>query len=89
LKVLAETGMRIGEVIALEWGDVDADRIHVRRRYYRGRLDTPKSRYGVRSVPITPELGRALWQLRAAAPSPHDVALVFPNTRPRRPQPNC
>jgi integrase len=35
---LAQTGLRIGEAIALQWGDVDLGqrRLHVRRRLYRG-----------------------------------------------------
>ena len=41
----AGTGMRPGEVYPLEWSDIDFERrrVWVRRRVYRGRLDTPKS----------------------------------------------
>jgi integrase len=41
---LAHTGLRIGEAIALKWGDVDLGerQVRVRRRLYRGRLDRPK-----------------------------------------------
>ena len=37
-ELLAQTGLRIGEAIALHFGDVDFDRrrVQVRRRYYRG-----------------------------------------------------
>jgi integrase len=41
----AYTGMRPGELFALEWRDVDLhrNRVHVRRRLYWGELDLPKS----------------------------------------------
>lgn len=41
----AYSGMRVGEVFALRWEDIDftRDRIAVKRRLYRGELDLPKS----------------------------------------------
>jgi integrase len=41
----AHTAMRPGELFALRWRDVDvaANRVHVRRRVYLGKLDVPKS----------------------------------------------
>ncbi len=42
---LARTGMRIGEAIALRWGDIDFKGrfIDVKRGFARGKLETPKS----------------------------------------------
>ena len=70
LELLAQTGLRIGEAIALRWQDVDFDRrrVHVGRRYYRGGFAPPKSRYGVRDVPIGPKLAfelEACWLSKA------------------------
>lgn len=41
----AYSGMRVGEVFALKWDDIDfhRSRIVVKRRFYRGELDKPKS----------------------------------------------
>src|SRR5262249_48884182 len=73
---LARTGLRIGEAIAMTWADLDIGRrrVHVRRRFYRGRYDAPKSRYGRRTIPLSESLSQALWRLRGTA---SDEALVF------------
>lgn len=58
VELLASTGLRIGELIALRWCDLDlaGGTLHVCRRLYRGGFDTPKSRYGIRTVPLTPQM---------------------------------
>jgi integrase len=49
-------GLRKGEIQGLQWGDIDADYIHVRRNFTKGKgglhLTTPKTRKSVRSIPI-------------------------------------
>ena len=76
VELLAHTGLRIGEAIALRWGDVDLAqrRLHVRRRLYRGRFAPPKSRYGVRTIPLTERVTLELRRRRHAA---GDDAPVF------------
>jgi integrase len=51
--VAAFTGMRLGELIALRWRDVDVAKrlVHVRGSYTLGRQGPPKSGH-VRSVPL-------------------------------------
>jgi integrase len=75
---LAHTGLRIGEAIALRWQDVDLgqQRVRVRRRYYRGRFDAPKSKHGRRDVRLSAGLSQALWELRKEQ-RPQDEELVF------------
>ncbi|MEA2495757.1 MAG: integrase [Thermoleophilaceae bacterium] len=72
----AYTGMRPGELFALEWSDVDFDamRIMVRRRLYKGSLDVPKSNR-IRQIALTPPARDALVGL------PRTSALVFTGKR--------
>jgi integrase len=58
---LAGTGLRLGEALALQWGDVDecAREIRVARTISDGRVDTPKSGYG-RTVDLSQMLTAAL-----------------------------
>jgi len=85
VRFLAQTGLRVGEVVALRWEDVDLGerRVSVRRRLYRGRLDSPKSAYGVRQIPISTLLAQDLWRHRAGAPD-RDPVFLGPEGRPLR-----
>lgn len=80
VEFLAHTGLRIGEAVALRWGDVDFGRrrVQVRRRLYQGELAPPKSRYGRRDVPLSPGMAQHLWTLRSAR-RPEDAAPLFPS----------
>ncbi len=60
----AFTGLRLGELLALRWRDVDFSgaTIRVRASYALGTLTTPKSGK-VRSVPMAPDVASALSRL--------------------------
>jgi integrase len=60
----AFTGLRMGELIALCWRDVDfpGDVLRVRASFSSGSLTTPKSGK-VRAVPLAPDVGSALAEL--------------------------
>lgn len=87
VRFLAQTGLRSGELIALSWEDVDLGnrRVSVRRRLRLGRLDTPKSSYGIRQVPIATRLAQDLWRHRAAA-ADEDPVFTGPEGRALRPE---
>ncbi len=56
------TGLRIGELLALQWGDIDFIQrlILVQRNITHGKLTTPKSRAGRRMVRLTTNAVEAL-----------------------------
>ncbi len=63
LYVLAiTTGMRQGELLGLQWTDLDLDSgaLRVRRTVYNGRVHPPKTKKGKRSITLTNEAVAAL-----------------------------
>ena len=84
------TGLRIGEICALQWGDIDtaAGVLHVRRtlsRVYRSDvhpprgelvLGPPKSGSSVRDVPLSKELAALLQRMHAEARDPRAFVLT-------------
>jgi integrase len=74
----AFTGLRMGELLALRWRDIDftGDTLRVRASYYLGQLTTPKSGK-VRSVPLAPDVAKALAQLGRREHWTGDDDLVF------------
>jgi len=77
----AFTGLRMGELLALQWRDVDfvGESIRVRHSYnIHGGLGTPKSGK-VRSVPLVPDVAKALAGLGQRTEFVADDELVFPN----------
>jgi integrase len=79
--LLALTGLRISEAIALRWSDLVLDdgrpRVRVRRALVGGVLAAPKSRHGVRTIALAEDLVTRLRAARPRHPQPGD--LVFPN----------
>ena len=90
--IAALTGMRRGEILALQWGDIDwhSNIIFVRRGIYwlprkecikdtiRWRFISPKSKRSIRAIVMSPRLKEALQIHRISSPvSPYE--LVFCN----------
>jgi integrase len=63
---LAETGLRISEAVELRYSDLDLGErtLRVERRYYRGTVAPPKSRFGRRTLRLSEPLAREQWTAR-------------------------
>ncbi len=74
----AFTGLRRGELIALHWRDVDftGSLLRVRASYAAGALTAPKSGK-VRSVPLAPDVAKALAKLTQRSHFTGEDDLVF------------
>lgn len=59
------TGMRLGELLGLDWSDInfDLNLLTVRRSIVEGIVGTPKN-HRERHIPLTPGLREALWNAR-------------------------
>jgi len=75
--LLVLTGLRVGELLALRWGSVDlkARLLRVVETVYDGHFDKPKTKRGMRTIPIGSETAEILTVLR---PAPVDArSLIF------------
>jgi integrase len=78
--LLASTGLRVSEAIALRWMDLELGGepcLWVRRSIVDGVVGAPKSRFGKRCVPLDRSLARRIARHRSAETDEED--LVFPS----------
>ena len=84
LSLCLETGLRIGEICALTWGDIDLDAgvVHITKtiqRIYLGQrkteviVDTPKTAHSYRDIPLPANLITQLKPLKRQATDRHYV----------------
>jgi integrase len=74
---LVLTGLRVGELLALRWGNVDvkAQMLRVCETVYEGHFDRPKTKRSVRTIPIGAETAAIFASL--LPPNVNPNALVF------------
>ena len=75
--------LRISEILALRWSDVDWSNscIRVNREYVYGKFGPPKSSASKKPVPLHPLLADSLQAWRKETPYPLNDDLVFPSFR--------
>ena len=66
LTVVAYTGLRIGEALALRWSDVTEDEVRVTGSLSNLHRGDTKTRAGMRAVPLVPEAAEAIKARRKA-----------------------
>ena len=90
------TGMRNGELLGLQWRDIDLDArtLRVRRSVFNGAISPPKTAAGNRTIRLSAMAADALERHRKAAPEEGTWEWVFPPVaqwdsalHPQRPQP--
>ena len=83
--ILTMDGLRAGEVLGLQWADIDLDRqlLHVRRSAWYGKIQTAKSQASETVLPIPGALVAILKEYRAQwKPNPQGFLFVSRNGRP-------
>ena len=87
--VLLFTSIRTGEMLGLQWQDLDFGirTIHVRRQIYRNQVTTPKTNNGLRDRRMSEELYKALLHHRQMSQytSPGDFVFTTSTGRPANP----
>lgn len=75
------TGLRIGEVSALRYSDVDGKMLSVNKSAYQGVEDTPKTKKSIRTIPINSRVLQIINEMRLVKRI-HGIEsdLIFPNT---------
>ena len=79
------SGMRPGEILALQWKHVSDDHVEVMQRIYRGKIDRPKTRRSARQVALSPGTQQTLRLWRELTSDPGPDAWLFPTETSTRP----
>jgi integrase len=85
IKLAAIAGMRPGEIVGLQWADVNENTVHIKRRVYRFRVDSPKTTNSIRRASLPPSLVADLQEWRSLYPKATKEDWVFPSERGKTP----
>tara|TARA_R100000479_G_scaffold160733_1_gene98244 strand:- start:99 stop:1223 length:1125 start_codon:yes stop_codon:yes gene_type:complete len=80
IKIAAMTGLRVGELTALEWGDIEDGVLTVQRAAFRGAVKSTKTSNGLRKLRLSAEAQQTFEEWRPQAPK---SVYVFPATTGR------
>src|SRR5262249_12288789 len=75
-------GLRISEIVGLQWGDFDWDKLQVmvQRSVVLGKAGECKTKYSRKRIPLDPALAHVLFSLKErTAPDAQDSDRVFAN----------
>lgn len=85
LRLGAVEGLRPGEIVGLQCGDISADGLQIQRRIYRRVVDTPKSKRGARLVPMSGATRKVLEEFLSILPDTSQNAWLFASENPAQP----
>jgi len=80
IQLAAMTGLRVGELCALEWGDIEGDVLTVQRAAYRYEVKSTKTQNGVRRLRLSQQAQQTLANWKEIAPK---SVYIFPTTKGR------
>jgi len=81
VELIAATGLRIGELLAIRWRalDLEVGTLTVRESVYEGKFQRPKTSKSRRTIPLGPHMIASLKAHRDRSARKGDDDLVFPN----------
>jgi integrase len=76
-------GLRVGEILGPQWGDVDLLKgsLEIRRSVYQYHIGPAKTPYSEAALPLAPEVVTALGNWFAQADYRSETDFVFPSAR--------